>query len=203
MLLMTGAIAYYPGGNWFDPKAAGHRFWANFWCDLLHRTALNGALNPVGSELALAGMFSMAAGLVGFWLAMPELFNSERRLAGAVRALGVLSSLGLLAVVLLPSDRFAFLHGLLVTVSGPTGIAGAIFGVIGTFRSRAPRHIFALGAAMLLFASTVMIQYARQFWFHVAPNTWLPALQKITTLLLLAWILTATFEVHKGQGGGR
>ena len=35
--LMSAAMALYPGGNWLDRSASGHRFFANFFCDRRNR----------------------------------------------------------------------------------------------------------------------------------------------------------------------
>ena len=71
VLLMAIAMALYPGGNWIDPKAPGHRFLSNFFCDLTQPVSLSGVNNRLGARVARLGMWCFAAALAGFfWLAI-------------------------------------------------------------------------------------------------------------------------------------
>ena len=82
--LIVPAMALYPGGTWWEPHAAGHRFWTNFLCDLEWRTALNGTPNPVGARLAEGAMLSLVLAFVPFWPVAARLFAARARLAAAV-----------------------------------------------------------------------------------------------------------------------
>ncbi|HEY3668992.1 MAG TPA: hypothetical protein VGL19_23505, partial [Polyangiaceae bacterium] len=79
--LTASAMVLYPGGNWLDRSARGHRFWANFFCDLTQPVSLSGVPNSLGARLAQLGMLCFALALGGlFWL-LPHHFGFESRAA--------------------------------------------------------------------------------------------------------------------------
>jgi hypothetical protein len=190
----------YPGGTWWDRSAPGHSFWRNFLCDLEWTVALDGTPNPIGSRLAQAAMLVLILGLVPFWWIVPTFFfrpgseiarpGSISPLGRAVRAAGLMSVAGMIAVALMPSDRFGTLHGVAVIVAGLPGLSAAVLTVVGLLRGgRAARFAAAIGAAMLGFAILDFVLYA---WTmaHGGPGPLvLPAAQKCALLLLLAWML--------------
>jgi hypothetical protein len=108
-----------------------------------------------------------------------------------VRAAGLISVAGTIAVVLMPSDRFGTLHGVAVIVAGLPGLSAAVLSVIGLLLSgdRAARVAGGIGGAMLGFAILDFVLYA---WTmaHGGPGPLvLPAAQKCALLLLLLWML--------------
>src|SRR5579883_651412 len=70
-VLMRAAMASYPGGTWLDPRAEGHDFWLNFFCDLLHDVSLGGRANEAGAAYARAGMLVLVCGLLAFFWIVP------------------------------------------------------------------------------------------------------------------------------------
>jgi hypothetical protein len=194
------AMLLYPGGTWWDRAAKGHSFWQNFLCDLEWTVALNGTPNPVGSRLAQAAMLALILGFVPFWWIVPTLFDLPGRgmsragapspLGRAVRIAGLVSVAGMIAVALMPSDRFGAAHGVAVIVAGLPGLSAAVLSVVGLLRGdRATRFAGALGGAMLGFAILDFVLYA---WTmaHGGPGPLLlPVAQKCALLLLLAWML--------------
>lgn len=155
VVLDAAAMALYPGGTWWDPTTHGVRFWQNFLCDLEWNPALNGEPNPVGSRLAQTAMLVLVAGFVPFWWIAARLFPARRVLGAAVRVLGLTSVAGMVAVVLMPSDRFGALHGAAVVLAGLPGLSAALLAAAGMLlpdAAKPARIAGALGAAMLLFA---------------------------------------------------
>lgn len=193
--LMAPAMALYHGGTWIDPRAEGHDFWRNFFCDLLHEHALDGQMNVAGSRFATAAMLALVAGLWPFWLSTAWLVG-RGRLARVVRVAGVTSVVGLVAVPLTPSDRFGALHGVAVLVAAVPGLvatAGATAGLFGSgaqvTRAEA-RALGAIAAATLVTAAIDATLYARHMASAGAQTpTALPALQKVAAMCLLAWML--------------
>jgi hypothetical protein len=196
--LVVPAMALYPGGTWWDPHATGHRFWTNFLCDLEWRTALNGTPNPVGARLAEGAMLSLVLAFVPFWPLAARLFavpalagRANARLAAAVRVLGWTSVLGMVAVALMPSERFGALHAVAVVVAGLPGLSAAVLAATGQLLAR--RNLpGALGAAMVLFAIADFVLYVHTM-LHGGPGPMvLPVAQKLALLLLLAWMLVVS-----------
>ena len=134
--LASIAMALYPGGTWLEPARAGHAFWANFLCDLLHTRALSGADNGSGALFARIAMLAEAGALVLMWWSAPLLFPGRSVLGKVIRVLGVLSALGTTAVVLLPSDRFGALHGVMVLLASVPGFGAAVLTVGALLRFR-------------------------------------------------------------------
>ena len=195
--LMVSAMHLYPGGTWWDSTTRGYRFWQNFLCDLEWRVALNGQPNRVASRLAQAAMLILAVAFVPFWLAVPRLFESPR-LGIAVRSLGIASVAGIVAVVLMPSDRFGVLHGIAVIAAGLPGLSAAGLATAGLLRGEPrPRIAGWTGASTLVFALTDFVLYVSHLVAH-AEGTWLTAAaQKIALLLLLAWMLVVAGRSHR------
>lgn len=193
--LIVPAMALYPGGTWWEPHAVGHRFWSNFLCDLEWRTALNGTPNPWGARFAEGAMLSLVLGFVSFWPLAARLFRSHRCLGAAVRILGWTSVGGMIAVALMPSERFGSLHGVAVVVAGLPGLSAAVLAATGQLLARARRTLpGALGAAMVLFAILDFVLYVHTM-LHGGPGpVVLPAAQKVALLLLLAWMLVVGAE---------
>ncbi len=188
LALIAPAMALYPGGTWWEPHAVGHGFWSNFLCDLEWRTALNGTPNPLGATLAEGAMLALVLAFVPFWPLAARLFADRARLAAAVRLLGWTSVLGMIAVALMPSERFGAMHGVAVVVAGLPGLSAAVLAATGQLL--ASRTVpGALGAAMVLFAIVDFVLYVH-IMLHGGPGPlFLPVAQKLALLLLLAWML--------------
>jgi hypothetical protein len=204
VVLEVPATLLYPGGTWWDPTTRGASFWQNYLCDLGSDVALDGVPNPVGSRLSQAAMLVLAFGLVVHWWIVPRLFAPAARvpLGRVVRALGVLSFGGTIAVVVLPSSRFGELHGAMVIVAGLPGLSAAVVATVALLRGEpAPRIAGALGASMLAFALADFVLYVRT-WMRGGPGPLaLPVTQKIALLLLVAWMLAVALRAPRSSSG--
>ena len=128
----------YPGGNWLDRAAHGHRFFANYFCDLTQPVSLSGVNNPLGSRLAQLAMVCFAAALAGFFWLVPRHFAAQPRgLAAWVRGLGECAVLSYLAVPFTPSELFGDVHAWLSLLSGALGLSAALCAVWALLRSSA------------------------------------------------------------------
>lgn len=197
--LEGAAMALYPGGTWWDATTRGARFWQNFLCDLEWTVALNGEPNHVGARLGQAAMLVMVAALAVFWWIAPGMFPSRRRLGAAVRALGLASVGGSIAVALMPSERFGALHGVAVVAAGVPGALAALLAVVGMLRGEPPgdsRAAGLVGAAMLALALVDLALYANTM-VHGGPGPMaLPAVQKVALVLLVGWMTLVAWRVR-------
>jgi len=197
------ALGAYPGGTHFDASHSGYDFWYNFWCDALRDPALNGMSNTRGARMASIAMWVLSSGLLPFWgiaatLAVPSARSSGARTA--IRWLGMGAMLGLMAVTLLPSSRYPFLHGFLVTTTGPMGLLAAGLAVMKGWSSPVvPKGASLLGAVALITALWNLTQYGRQFWFAAEASPLLPGVQKIATLFFLAWVVSLSAVALSGR----
>jgi hypothetical protein len=192
-------MALYPGGTWWDPAARGHRFWQNFLCDLEWQVALNGTPNPVGAALAQAAMLVLVAGFVPFWWEAP----AWRR---AVRGLGAAGVSGMVAVALMPSERFGALHGVAVVLAAAPSFAATSLAAAGEWRAgeRAHHRVAAgIGAALLAVAALDLVLYVHTMRTGGPGPVAVPALQKIALALLLVWmVLVALRPASASRGCG-
>jgi hypothetical protein len=188
--LFAAAALVYPGGNWLDRDAPGHRFFANYFCDLTQPISLSGVSNPLGSRLAQLAMSCFAAALAGFFWLVPGFFGRPTRAQIWVRALGEGAVLSYLAVPFTPSEVFGEVHAWLSLFAGALGLTAALFAVWGLLRSyRAARVLGVLGVLSL----TAGILHAALFvrYLHASNPAPLivPAAQKVAAFLVSCWIL--------------
>lgn len=190
-VLFAAAALAYPGGTHFDHAAPGHDFWRNTMCDVARGVALDGRPNELGAALARLAMTSLALAVGLFFWSLPGVLPSRGRLGAAVRSLGGLSLFGMLAVVLLPTDRFSQLHGLAIVTAGVPGIAAAVVGVValGVERS-APRRLFVVGVVAVVVAAACFGIYVDELVRDGAPRVLVPVLERAATILLTSWMLT-------------
>lgn len=197
VLLVGIAMALYPGGTWLDPLAPGHDFFRNFFCDLTAPKALNGQQNP-GVVFARSGMMMLTLGIFPFWLLVTRLFAHARaRWANVVFVLGVLSTSAAMLVPLVSSQEYGFLHPLLILVAGVPGLfAGGLAAFALAMTKSAPRMPAMLAIATVLFVSVDGALYAAHVISGQAiSSAWLPSLQKLAAMSLVAWML-ATAVAH-------
>ena len=184
------AAAAYPGGPHFDHAAVGHDLWLNTMCDVTRSTALDGRPNGLGCMLASIAMIVLAAGLGVTFALLPRLFVARARMAAAVRALGTISSVGAVAVVLLPSDRFGSLHGVAIICAAVPGLAAALLALVAVLRERtSARAVIALGSLALGVAAVDFALYVAELVSGSASQAAVSVLERIATVLLLAWML--------------
>ena len=194
--LFAAAMQVYPGGNWHDRAAPGHRFFANYFCDLTQPVSLSGVNNSVGSGLAQLAMLFFAAALAGFFWLIPRFFEPGARVAGWVRGFGECAVLGCVAVPFTPSERFGELHGLIALFAGALGIAAAVIAVWALLRSqRAARALGVVGLLVLVAGVVHAALFVGVQYLHAGEPISLivPGVQKLSALLLSVWMLGASW----------
>ena len=186
--LYAAAAAWYPGGTWEEPTRVGHSFLFNYYCDLMRPTALNGQPNPTGSTLAEWGQLVFALSLGPFFLVAPRVFEERRRLARAVRVLGVVASVAGVGVVLMPSWRFGqTVHGIMLLICAVPAITALVCVMIGTWQVPALRGLAACLVVTML--ATIGI-FVRQMAIGSETTLGLAPLQRVDFALALAWMTT-------------
>ncbi len=190
--LFAAAVLAYPGGNWLDRAAHGHRFFANYICDLTQPVSLSGVKNPVGSRLAQLAMLCFAAALAGFFWLVPWHFEPNTRAAAWVRRLGECAVASYLAVPFTPSELFGEVHAWLSLLSGALGLSAALCAVWALLRPSRDRVTRALGAVGALALAAGILHAALFVCYLHAPEPApliVPAVQKVAALLLIGWML--------------
>jgi len=189
--LIAAAMALYPGGNWSDRAAPGHRFFANYFCDLTQPISLSGVKNPLGSRLAQLAMVSFGAALSAFFWLVPRHFAPAAARAGAwTRGLGESAVLGYLAVPFTPSELFGDVHAWLSLLAGALGLTAALCAVGGLLRSqRVARALGMVGALSLLAGGVHAVLFVGYMHSSEPPPLLVPTVQKLAASLLSGWML--------------
>lgn len=180
------AIAWYPGGTWFDRHAAGYDLLRNFVCDLTQPIALDGRPNPIGAFFGKASMLALDAGLSFAFLGALRLGTPTKALARTIRVAATVSFIGIAAVPLTPSLVLGALH----TVAVLTGVVAGLFA--GSFAlvllRRSPfRRISAIGVSVFLVSFGDAAIYAWSIVSRTTPVA-LPMLQRLALVLLVVWL---------------
>lgn len=191
--LIAFSMRAYPGGTSWDRTTRGHDFWLNYLCDLARPTALNGVPNPIGSALAQTAMIALAIGLVPWWSLVARLAPSHARAGRAMRALGATASVGIVAVVLLPGDRFGALHGFACVAASVPGLAAALLAVVALVRDRAaPRAAATVGLVTLAAGAACFALYVPDVLRITTATAAVAVLERVSLALLLAWMLVCS-----------
>jgi len=206
--LIAAAMWLYPGGNWLDRGAPGHRFFANYFCDLTQPNSLSGVENPLGSRFAQLAMVNFAAALAAFFWLVPRYFAPAVQRARAwTRALGESAVLGFLAVPFTPSELFGDVHAWLSLLSGGLGLAAALCAVRGLLRSQGlARALGIVGVLTLLTGGVHAVLFVRSMHASEPAPLIVPAVQKLAAALLSGWMLGVawlTLRTHPSRPGRR
>lgn len=194
------AMLLYPGGTWWDKGTVGYRFWQNYLCDLEWHVALDGQDNTLGSQFARAALLVLVAGLAPFWLIVPSLFAEHGRLGRAIQVLGLVAVAGSVAVAFMPSDRFGALHGAMVIVSGVPGLTAAALTVAALLAwGPRPRVEGWIGGLMMAFSLANFVIYTIHWVTGDEPTIRLPAIQKVSLGLLMAWMTRVALRVIQSR----
>jgi hypothetical protein len=196
--LIVPAMAEYPGGTGWDPTSHGNDFWLNYLCDLERTVAIDGRPNAVGSVLAQAAILLLASGMLPFWWVLPRRFPRSARLGRAARALGLAALPGIVAVALLPSDRFASCHPFTMLFAGLPGLAAAACAALGLAREeRLDGAVAGLAWATVLTSSLDFVLYLRQLASTGPGPTALSILERASLLMVLAWMCAVAWRMRQ------
>jgi len=186
------AMGVYPGGTWRNTRHAGHDFWQNYLCDLLHDPALNHQTNTLGSHLATWGMLSFVVGLTVFWSLAPASLCCHAAWARLVRALGVFGTPLVSTVALLPSDHFPRLHTAAVTLGGLPAVAAlVVFAAAAAFDKHFPQGLRLLTVGVATLVVVCLSLYVREAVFRAPPLWALPVLERLATMAAVIWVLVS------------
>ncbi|MBI2387993.1 MAG: hypothetical protein HYV09_00120 [Deltaproteobacteria bacterium] len=180
------AVAWYPGGTWFDRHSVGYDLLRNFVCDLTQPIALDGRPNPIGAFFGKASMLALDAGLSFAFLGALRLGTPTRALARTVRVAAAVSFAGIATVPLTPSLVLGALH----TVAVLTGVIAGLFAgsfALALLRRSPFRRISALGVSVFVVSFADAGIYAWSILSGTTPLA-LPMLQRVALVLLVLWL---------------
>lgn len=186
--LILYAAACYPGGTWADHHTRGFDPLHNFLCDLFEPTALDGTPNAASSRASITAVVVLDVGLALMWWLLPALFPSARRLGRAVRVLGIVSAVGIVAVPLAPATAWYWSHAVVVLFAGVAGLAAAVASIIGLARAPNARLLARLGAFVIAVVVVDVALFVHQLIVVGNPSIWLSLLEVVATALVLVWL---------------
>ena len=190
VLAVAASMWAYPGGTWWNWRQAGHSFWQNFLCDLLHDPSLNHRPNALGSALAKVGMLLFVVGLSVFWSMTDQLLCRSPRFAKVVRSLGVFGAPLVAAVPMFPSNRFPKLHTAAVTLGGLPVLLALMLLTVGILvEPHLHRAARVLTALLLPLVLVCLGLYVREAVFGGSSLRVLPVLERVASLLTVLWVL--------------
>lgn len=193
---LAAAAAAYPGGSWTQPGAEGFSVYRNFWCDLLRSRAINGGDNTVGRLLATAAFGALGVGLWPYWWVAGAVLPGRR--GWLVSCLGTASAAGLVALALLPSDRFPIAHGVVALTAGALGMAAAGTSVAARLPGEAALGLRRTSGALTLVCALLNAAlYIYVAWLGGAETPLQPAVQKLATALLVTWMLATVVRARR------
>lgn len=199
VVLISLSMSEYPGGTWEEPSAPGHSHLRNFLCDLTRPTALNGTPNAQGAQYAELGLLAYTLALIPFFLLMPAVFPDRPRLGRTALLAGVVTGLGGIGIVLVPSYKYGALpHGLAVLMTAVPGLTAAVTATIGVFTTRAPvRPIRHAALATLAVTALAVVMFAIQLARGVETTPGLPVLEKLAIACSIGWMAMTAATVTR------
>ncbi len=188
-LLMSSAMALYPGGTWCDERTIGHRFWKNYLCDLTWETTLGGGDNHRGAIAARAAMVALAIGLGLTWR-LAARAGAGGPTSRVVSACAPIAVAGMIAVTILSSETMGRLHGAVVLAAAGPGLVATGLSVRLLARAEArPRVMTALGVAMMVVGALDLALYTWHLARPAGCDPWTPLVQKVALAMVLQWML--------------
>jgi hypothetical protein len=193
LVSMALAARAYPGGTYCEPQADRYRFWGNFFCDLTRPLTARGEDNARAAAFMQAAFVAFACAVVPFFWLLGRTVGRTRVVGG----LGLVSAVATAVLAWLPSSAAPTVHTTAVFSATVPGLGAAALGVYGLCNRTLPprlRIVTLLGVATFCagFADAAGFAYAVAVQASCLP--WLPALQKVVALFLMAWMLATAGE---------
>ncbi len=205
LVCVTLAAAWYPGGTWMNRRAIGHSLWGNYLCDLMQLRARNGEPMPVGSVVARAGTLLMCVAMACFYEQVARLERTSA-LAGVTRSVGLLGAALACAIPFLPSDQFRVGHLVAVVAAFLPSLVACAAAAALCLRSPTSSRAIKLAALVAVIfggldGGLYILAYV-SFWLGYVPpretqllvNELLPALQRVASFALVAWVLAVALQ---------
>lgn len=198
-VLISLSMSEYPGGTWEEPTAKGHSHVRNFLCDLTRPTALNGAPNAQGSQYAELGLLMYALALIPFFLLMPAVFPDRPRLGRLALFAGVVTGLGGIGIVLVPSYKYGpDAHGVAVLLTAVPGLTAAVAATVGVFTTKTPvRPIRGAALATLVVTAIGVVMFAVQLARGLETTPGLPVVEKLAIACSIGWMAMTAATVTR------
>lgn len=177
------AATLYPGGSQANANSIGYDWVHNYWCNLLNINATNGLPNPA-RPVAISAMIILCVSLLFFFIQFANKVVQHKNWQKTILFGGSFSML--FAVFI-----FTKYHDLIITLSSIFGIF-AVLGIIRTLYKSELKFYKITGVFCI-----ILLGLNNFIYYTEIGIIYLPLLQKITLLVVLAWIVGLSLKLQK------
>lgn len=179
--LYVFAASLYPGGSQANMNSVGFDWFNNYWCNLMNEKAMNGLENPA-RPIAITAMIILCASLLLFFIQFAKHYVKNRTWKMIIQILGTLSMISAALI-------FTKLHDIMSTISSIFGVL-VVIGIMRTiYKSNLTVFKITGLICILLLGINNLIYYSGSYIVY------LPFIQKITFILVLAWIVGLNLKI--------
>ncbi len=172
----------YPGGSQENLDSIGFDWINNYWCNLMSKNGMNGAINAA-RPFAIVAMIVLCSSVSIFFYQFAEIISQKILWKKSIKISGILS-------MIFATLMFTAYHDAVTILSSLFGLI-AVMGIIkGIYGSNLFYFKLTGGICLILLAINNIIYYSTKF------IEWLPLIQKITLLIVLIWILGLNGEIR-------
>ena len=179
ILIFVGLFVYatslYPGGSQWDINSVGFDWKNNFWCNLMLENALNGQENPA-RPIAILAMIILCSSVTLSYFYFATFFEKNRIWNMIIKISGTLAMLSAVFI-------FTTYHDIMTILLSVFGTLG-IIGIIRTLHNNNMTFFKISGIVCMILAGMNNL-----FYYSENLIEYLPIIQKITFILVLAWIV--------------
>lgn len=181
------ATLLYAGGSQLNKNSVGFSWLNNYWCNLLNLQAINGQINAA-RPVAIAAMVVLCFSLILFWYIFPQYAGLKKMGTHIIQFSGAAAMIT--ALFLLSGFHDAAIN--IASLFGLIAITGTFVGL----HKLKWKKLFWMG--MLI---PFLVAINNIFYYDSDLIKWLPLVQKITFLFVLAWVGLTDYKIYKTSGG--
>lgn len=194
LVLTTVSMLAYGGGSTIDPQQHGYNYFHNFFSDLGRTVSVSNAQNATSSLI-----FPITLSLLGIshmiFYSVFRLENGEA-IFKLCRAIGIISSVGVLLTALTPLDVLASAHRIAVSVWIVPFFAVTALYSYYLFINRWPLYLVVMTACL---SASVLFHIVQLAIAGGGGHT--PATQKFVINFLLIWFSVCAVHHYRTYGG--
>lgn len=183
LALSIYATSLYPGGSQADANSVGFDWANNYWCNLMSEDAMNGLENPA-QPLAMMAATILCLSMILFFFQFAKRFVQSPIWKTTIMITGAVSMV---------SAVFAFTsyHDVMTSILSIGGVIG-MSGIIRTLYQNQMFFYLVCGIGCM-----VIVGLNNLFYFNDELIVYLPVLQKISFVLILAWTIGLNFKMKE------
>ncbi len=182
--LFVYAASLYPGGSQADINSVGFD-WSNYWCNLMLGKALNGQDNPA-QPVAILAIIILCSSVTLNYFYFADFFEKNRIWKLIIKIAGTIS---MVAAVFI----FTTYHDTMTTLLSVFGAIG-ILAIIRTLYKNKMIWFIITGIICMIFVAMNNL-----FYYNENLIEYLPTIQKISFILILAWIMGLNLKMKKSE----